>query len=52
VIARRRVSKKLVFVDLAPLAAAGDADVLGHARRAFWKHPQTHARTRFFSRHA
>ena len=46
VIGRRRVSKRLVFLDLAPLAAAGDADVLSHVRRALWHHPRAHGQTR------
>lgn len=46
VVARRRVGKRLVFVDLAPLASAADPDALGNARRACWQHPRTHDLTR------
>jgi hypothetical protein len=49
VIGRRRVSKRLVFLDLAPLSAAADSDLLGHARRALWQHPGTQGNTRYFS---
>lgn len=49
VIARRRVSKRLVFVDLAPLASAGDPDVLGHTRRASWQYPHAQGQSRCFS---
>ena len=51
VVARRRVSKRLLFLDLAPLSAAGDADVLSRARRAFWHDADTQDQTRYSSCH-
>jgi hypothetical protein len=41
VLARRRISKRLVFVDIAPVAAAAEPDVLTNRRRTYWTDPQT-----------